>query len=156
MDCILHNKSVQKQIQISRYQKLSMSGKLYQSNDQQYKTSLAYTEDETRFIFKVFWSCNLKAAFKASVTLQKHLCQEQLLTKDKTKIYKLNCHDCMGCYNGQTQHSFKVEYNKYTHAICDNNEKSGHSQHIWNTPHSCCALQNTSHILDTQHKGLFL
>jgi hypothetical protein len=52
--------------------------------------------NETRLIFKVFQSYNLKVAFKASITLQKYLCQEQLLTKGKTAIYKLNCHTCMG------------------------------------------------------------
>jgi hypothetical protein len=48
---------------------------------------------------------------------------KQLLTKDKKGIYRLNCHECMGCYTRQTRCNSKVRYKEHTYAICNNNEK---------------------------------
>jgi hypothetical protein len=46
-----------------------------------------------------------------------------------------------------------------THANCNNNnnnERTRYLQHIWNTLHSCGALEDIFDILDTQYKGSFL
>jgi hypothetical protein len=86
--------------------------------------------------------------FIASITLQKHLCQGQMITNKKQKSniqMKLNCHNCMGCYTEQTGCNCKGRYNEHTHAIYNNNEKSGYLQHIW---HTCSALKNTFDILE--------
>jgi hypothetical protein len=96
-------------------------------------------------------------ALKTSITLQKHLRQEQkFLTKDKRGIHNLNCPACTRWYRGQAERSFKVRYNEPTHAVCNNNENSRYSQHILNTLHLRNDLESTFDVLDTQHKGSYL
>jgi hypothetical protein len=63
-----------------------MTCSLYQSNAHQRKRfSFAHTGNETRFTFKMFRSYNFKVALKASITLQKHLCQEQSITNQSQR-----------------------------------------------------------------------
>jgi hypothetical protein len=55
-----------------------------------------------------------------------------------------------------TGRTFTVRYNEHVQAPCNNNEKSVYFQHILKTVHSYGILENTSHILNTQHKGPYL
>jgi hypothetical protein len=61
----------------------------------------------------------------------------------------------MVCYIRQSGRGCNICYNENTHAICNNNEKSGYLQQIWNTLHSFGALENTSNVLDAHIKHHF-
>jgi hypothetical protein len=50
-----------------------MTGRLFQSSDQQYKwASFTYVGNETRVMAKLFRRYNLKVAFKTSISLEKN------------------------------------------------------------------------------------
>jgi hypothetical protein len=81
---------------------------------QQHKRNFAYVDYETTLKFQVFRSCSSKVALKVWIALQKHLCQEQLLTENKRGIYKLNCHDCIESHIEQTGLSLKARRVQHT------------------------------------------
>jgi hypothetical protein len=64
--------------------------------------------------------------------------------------------DCPLKYIGQTGRTFNVRYKEHIHAIRNNNNNSGYSNHILNTGHTYGTINNTMDIIRTGKKGKHL
>jgi hypothetical protein len=96
----------------------------------------------------------MKIAFRTTNTIQNILRHQPLIDKyNRSSIYQMKCLDCPLKYIGQTGRTFNIRHKEHIHAIRNNNNNSGYSNHIPNTGHTYGTINDTMDIIRKGQKG---
>jgi hypothetical protein len=130
------------------------------ANIQQLKEKWAtftYHGKQTRKLTQLFRDTYIKIAFKTKNTIQNILKPYTQTDKyEKNGVYQMKCMSCPMKYIGQTGRPFNTRHKEHIRDIKNNNTKSGYSNHILNTGHSCGSITNTMEIMKIERKGKHL